>query len=152
MEGIYKMKRREFLNNTTKILCACTISSGLSIIQSCTNNVTVSSEEGDELVLDLELEDYNQLLQDGGSIIISGNIIDSQGLLLLRTGDTIRAFTNNCTHSGYNLSPFQNGVSTCVSGHGGKFNANGVAISGPANGRLKEYNTSIDQNILIISK
>jgi nitrite reductase/ring-hydroxylating ferredoxin subunit len=146
------MKRREFLSNTSKILCACTISSGVSIIQSCTNNVVMPSEEGEELVINLELEEYNPLLQDGGSIVIPGNIIDSQGLLLFRTGDTIKAYTNNCTHSGYDLTPFQNGVSTCVSGHGGKFNTNGNAISGPANGSLKEYDTEMNQNILTISK
>ena len=122
------MKRREFISNTSKILCACTISSGVSIIQSCTNNVVMPSEEGQELSINLELEEYNPLLQDGGSIVIPGNIIDSQGLLLLRTGDTIKAFTNNCTHSGYDLTPFQNGISTCVSGHGGRFNTSGNAI------------------------
>ena len=146
------MKRREFISNTSKILCACTISSGVSIIQSCTNNVVMPSEEGQELSINLELEEYNPLLQDGGSIVIPGNIIDSQGLLLLRTGDTIKAFTNNCTHSGYDLTPFQNGISTCVSGHGGKFNTSGNAISNPANGSLREYDTEINQNILIITK
>lgn len=146
------MKRREFISNTSKILCACTISSGVSIIQSCTNNVVMPSEEGQELSINLELEEYNPLLQDGGSIVIPGNIIDSQGLLLLRTGDTIKAFTNNCTHSGYDLTPFQNGISTCVSGHGGKFNTSGNAISNPAYGSLREYDTEINQNILIITK
>ena len=146
------MKRREFISNTSKILCACTISSGVSIIQSCTNNVVMPSEEGQELSINLELEEYNPLLQDGGSIVIPGNIIDSQGLLLLRTGDTIKAFTNNCTHSGYDLTPFQNGISTCVSGHGGKFNTSGNAISNPAYGNLREYDTEINQNILIITK
>lgn len=146
------MKRREFISNTSKILCACTISSGVSIIQSCTNNVVMPSEEGQELSINLELEEYNPLLQDGGSIVIPGNIIDSQGLLLLRTGDTIKAYTNNCTHSGYDLTPFQNGISTCVSGHGGKFNTSGNAISNPANGSLREYDTEINQNILIITK
>lgn len=146
------MKRREFISNTSKILCACTISSGVSIIQSCTNNVVMPSEEGQELSINLELEEYNPLLQDGGSIVIPGNIIDSQGLLLLRTGDTIKAFTNNCTHSGYDLTPFQNGISTCVSGHGGKFNTSGNAISHPAYGSLREYDTEINQNILIITK
>ena len=146
------MKRREFISNTSKILCACTISSGVSIIQSCTNNVVMPSEEGQELSINLELEEYNPLLQDGGSIVIPGNIIDSQGLLLLRTGDTIKAYTNNCTHSGYDLTPFQNGISTCVSGHGGKFNTSGNAISNPAYGNLREYDTEINQNILIITK
>ena len=146
------MKRREFLSNTSKILCACTITSGVSIIQSCTNNVVMPSEDGEELVINLELEEYNALLQDGGSIVLPSNVIDSQGLLLLRSGDTIKAYTNNCTHSGYDLSPFQNGISTCVSGHGGKFNSNGIAIHGPADGSLKEYDTEINQSILTISK
>ena len=145
------MKRREFLSNTTKILCACTMTSGVSLIQSCAENVVMPLEDGEELVLDLNLEEYNVLLQNGGSIVTSSNKIDSRGLLLIRIGESVKAFSNNCTHAGWGLRPFQNGQSTCVSGHGGKFNTDGLAVSSPASGRLKEYSTELNENILTIT-
>ncbi|MDB9853609.1 Rieske 2Fe-2S domain-containing protein [Candidatus Marinimicrobia bacterium] len=144
------MKRRDFLNNTTKIFCACAIGVGVPFLKSCTENVVMSSENREELLIDLNLDFYNPLLQNGGSVVTNSNIIDSQGLLLLRSNDIVKAFTNNCTHSGYDLKPFQNGISTCVSGHGGRFNSNGIAISSPANGSLQEYNTQLNENILTI--
>ena len=83
-------------------------------------------------------------------MVTDGNIIDSQGLLLYRTGNEIRAFRNNCTHSGWDLRPFVNGVSVCSSGHGGRFNTNGTAIASPASGTLRKYDTVLDGNSLTI--
>ena len=83
-------------------------------------------------------------------MVTDGNIIDSQGLLLYRTGSEVRAFRNNCTHSGWDLRPFVNGVSVCVSGHGGRFNTNGTAIASPASGTLRRYDTVLDGNSLTI--
>ena len=62
----------------------------------------------------------------------------------------IRAFRNNCTHSGWDLRPFVNGVSVCSSGHGGRFNTNGTAIASPASGTLRQYDTVLDGNSLTI--
>ena len=76
--------------------------------------------------------------------------IDSQGLLLYRTGNEVRAFRNNCTHSGWDLRPFVNGVSVCISGHGGRFDTNGKAIASPASCTLIKYDTLLDGNSLTI--
>ena len=147
------MKRREFLETSTKILCACAAGSSLTLVQSCTNNVATSpdiNEESEELVFDLLSDGFTALLQQGGSVVTNGNIIDSQGLLLYRAGNEVKAFRNNCTHSGWDLRPFVNGVSVCVSGHGGRFDTNGAAISSPASGTLKKYDTQLDGNTLIV--
>ena len=97
------MKRRDFLETSTKILCACAAGSGLAIVQGCTSNVATSpdpNEESEELIIDLLSDGFTALLEQGGSVVTDGNIIDSQGLLLYRTGSEVRAFRNNCTHSG----------------------------------------------------
>ena len=147
------MKRRDFLETSTKIICACAASSGIALVQSCTNNVATSpdpNEDQEELIIDLLNDDFTALLEEGGSVVTDGNIIDSQGLLLYRTGNEVRAFRNNCTHSGWDLRPFVNGVSVCVSGHGGRFNTNGTAIASPASGTLRQYDTVLDGNSLTI--
>ena len=147
------MKRRDFLETSTKILCACAASSGLALVQGCTNNVATSpdpNEESEELIIDLLSDGFTALLEQGGSVVTDGNIIDSQGLLLYRTGNEVRAFRNNCTHSGWDLRPFVNGVSVCVSGHGGRFDTNGTAIASPASGTLRKYDTVLDGNSLTI--
>ena len=147
------MKRRDFLETSTKIFCACAAGSGLALVQGCTNNIATSpdpNEESEELIIDLLSDGFTALLEQGGSVVTDGNIIDSQGLLLYRTGNEVRAFRNNCTHSGWDLRPFVNGVSVCVSGHGGRFNTNGTAIASPASGTLIQYDTVLDGNSLTI--
>tara|TARA_Y100000768_G_scaffold75870_1_gene53610 strand:+ start:639 stop:1088 length:450 start_codon:yes stop_codon:yes gene_type:complete len=147
------MKRRDFLETSTKIICACAAGSSLALVQSCTSNVATSpdpNEESEELIIDLLTDGFTALLEQGGSVVTDGNIIDSQGLLLYRTGNEVRAFRNNCTHSGWDLLPFVNGVSVCFSGHGGRFDTNGKAIASPASGTLRQYDTVLDGNSLTI--
>ena len=151
----FKVKRREFLNTSSKIFCACATGAGLSLIQSCSKNVVSSPiEDGqsEELQIDLNSDGFTPLLLNGGSVVTDGNVISSQGLILLRFSNTVKAFRNNCTHSGYDLMPFSNGVSVCTSGHGGRFNTNGQAISSPATGSLREYLTQLDEPLLTIYK
>ena len=147
------MKRREFLGTSTKVLCACLAGSGIGFLQSCSNNVATSPDidgESEELIIDLLSDGFTALLEQGGSVVTDGNIIDSQGLLLYRIENEVRAFRNNCTHSGWDLRPFVNGVSVCFSGHGGRFDTNGKAIASPASGTLRQYDTLLDGNLLTI--
>ena len=146
------MKRREFIETSTKLLCACAAGSGMAFIQSCTNNVATSpnTDDTEELIIDLLSDGFSALLDEGGSVVTNGNVIDSQGLLLYRTGNEVRAFRNDCTHSGWELRPFVNGVSICISGHGGSFNTNGSAIASPASGTLKKYDTVLKKTTLTI--
>ena len=78
------------------------------------------------------------------------NDIDSAGLLLLRSDETVKAFTRRCTHQGVELNAFSDGVSICTYGHGAQFNSDGQHISGPGEGSLKSYDTQLDGNILTV--
>ena len=146
------MNRRDFLNTSTKIACACALGATSGVITSC-SSVTSSEPEdttGVSLEFDLASNDYSPLQSEGGSVVTGSNEIDSNGLLLLREANTIKAFTNNCTHSGYDLLAFSNGTSICSSNHGGRFNTDGQAISQPASGTLKSYSTSLLDTILTV--
>ena len=146
------MNRRDFLNTSTKIACACALGATSGLISSCASitNSELEATTGVSLEFDLASNENLALQSEGGSVITGSNEIDSNGLLLLREANTIKAFTNNCTHSGYDLLPFSNGVSICSSGHGGRFNTDGQGISQPASGTLKSYSTSLSDNILTV--
>ena len=146
------MNRRDFLNTSTKIACACALGATSGLISSCASITSSEPEDttGVSLEFDLASNEYSVLQSEEGSVITGSNEIDSNGLLLLREANTIKAFTNNCTHSGYDLLPFSNGVSICSSGHGGRFNTDGQGISQPASGTLKSYSTSLSDNILTV--
>ncbi len=146
-----KMKRREFIEITGKAVCACSLGTTSLLINSCSEQNPVSpNTEGTELTLDLNDESLQILNVEGGSVITSGNELDSMGLLLLREGDSIKAFANRCTHASYDLRPFDDsGLSTCI-GHGAQFNTNGEAVTGPATRSLKSFETLLNENELTV--
>ena len=147
------MNRRDFLTTSSKAACACALGAGSLFINSCSNpneSSTPIDSSGIELDFDLTTDEFIQLQVDGGSVATGINEIDSAGLLLLRSGDNIKAFTRRCTHQGVQLNAFSNGVSVCAFGHGAQFNANGNHISGPGDGSLKSYQTLLDGNLLTV--
>ena len=147
------MNRRDFLKTSSKVACACALSTGSLLINSCSNPNEPSTpidSTGVELDFDLTTDQFVQLQVDGGSVATGINEIDSAGLLLLRSGDNIKAFTRRCTHQGVQLNAFSDGVSVCAYGHGAQFNSNGQHISGPGDGSLKSYDTLLDENILTV--
>ena len=147
------MNRRDFLATSSKVACACALGGGSFLINSCSNpnesSVPIDST-GLELDFDLTTDEFIPLQVDGGSVATGINEIDSAGLLLLRSGDDIKAFTRRCTHQGVQLNAFSNSVSVCAYGHGAQFNSNGQHISGPGDGSLKSYDTLLDENILTV--
>ena len=147
------MNRRDFLKTSSKVACACALGTGSLLINSCSNPNEPSmpiDSTGIELDFDLTTDQFIPLQVDGGSVATGINEIDSAGLLLLRSGDNIKAFTRRCTHQGVQLNAFSNGVSVCAFGHGAQFNANGNHISGPGDGSLKSYQTLLDGNLLTV--
>ena len=147
------MNRRDFLETSTKAACACALGATSFIMSSCSNPVEPSAPAdttGIELTFNLTSEEYTILQVEGGSVTTNSNEIDSAGLLLLRSGETVKAFTRRCTHQGVQLNAFSNGISLCAFGHGAQFNEDGNHVSGPGEGSLKSYNTQLDGNILTV--
>ena len=144
------MKRRDFIELSGKVFCACSLVSTGFTLSGCSDDNVIADTTGLELTFDLDEEDFQSLKNDGGSVVTSSNDIDSDGLLLLRSDENIKAFTRRCTHQGIQLNAFSNGVSICAYGHGAQFNSNGQHISGPGQGSLKSYDTKLDGNILTV--
>lgn len=144
------MNRREFLTTSGKAACACALGAGSLFVTHCSSPTDPVDSTGIELDFDLTSNDFVALQNDGGSVVTSSNDIDPLGLLLLRSGDDVKAFTRNCTHASYQIDSFSiDGIAIC-SGHGAQFNTNGQHISGPGGGSLKSYDTLLEGSILTV--
>lgn len=60
-----------------------------------------------------------------------------EGLILVKDGDTTRAFEGKCTHLGCRIKKFEGNELVC-SCHGSRFDITGKAVKGPAIKPLKE--------------
>jgi cytochrome b6-f complex iron-sulfur subunit len=87
---------------------------------------------------------------DGGGLI-AGNPATSKPLVLVRTGETIKAYEAFCPHQGTAVSPPENGVITCPN-HGSQFNASdGAVTKGPATTGLPEVAVKVEAGQIILA-
>lgn len=85
---------------------------------------------------------------DGGGLI-AGNPANSRPLVLVRTGDTVKAYDATCPHQGVAVSPPENGVITCPN-HGSTFNASdGAVTKGPATTGLAEVPVKVQAGQIV---
>ena len=106
--------------------------------------------EGKTLSIDLTHEKYSQL-QTVGEFI---NDADNYVLILRKSTEEFKAFSNCCPHLGTsNRWSYSNGKFRCTN-HGNSFGTgNGFVANCSSNstsGNLKQYNTSLNQDILTI--
>ena len=155
------MKRGEFVKSSGTILCSCMTGIGLSSLISCEDNSYDSyetdqdSNNGDiSISVDINLPEHSMLSEINGTSFLSANVIDSKGLLLVRSSNsTIKALSRRCTHSSYQIVPYSsNGIANCSSSHGGSFDLNGNVVNSPPVSPLRSYETLLENNILKISK
>ena len=155
------MKRRDFVKSSGAVLCSCVTGIGLGSLISCEDNSYDSydtdqdSNTGDiSISIDISLPEHSMLSEINGTSFLSANVIDSKGLLLVRSSNsTIKAFSRRCTHSSYQIVPYNsNGIANCSSSHGGSFDLNGNVVNSPPVSSLRSYETSLENNILKISK
>ena len=145
------MKRREFIDITSKTICACSLGLNVLLLKGCSNNDNVPIDSsGLEIIFDLNEEGFQNLKVSGGSVVTPSNELDSKGLLLFRDNVTVIAYANRCTHASYDLTPFNDsGLSFCT-GHGAQFNTSGVPITGPATRNLKKFETLLEGDVLTV--
>jgi cytochrome b6-f complex iron-sulfur subunit len=85
---------------------------------------------------------------DGGGLI-AGNPANSKPLVIVRTGDTVKAYDATCPHQGVAVSPPVNGVITCPN-HGSTFNASdGAVTKGPATTGLAEVPVKVEAGQIV---
>lgn len=146
--------RRAFVKQAISGMGAVAIGTfTIQFLTSCSSlNLTGPSDDEDiEITVDLSLADNQTLNIIGGTLALESNELDSSGLLLMRNSATsIRAFSRECTHNQCTIGAFQNGKSICPC-HGSEYSTTGAVIKGPAPRRLKEYEVTINNNIITIS-
>ena len=167
-----KMDRRDFIKNACSAACACAFVGVSTFLQSCEDNIdddynsntgggTIvdGDPDGDpdddyQLVVDIDSAPHTALQQINGTSSLGSNSVDGLGLLLVRSSSSrIKAFSRRCTHASYSVNAFNSqGRAVCGSGHGGSFNLNGGVVNGPPSSSLRSYSTSLDGNLLTITK
>ena len=162
------MDRRDFIKNACSAACACAFVGVSTFLQSCEDNIdddynsntgggTIVDGDPDDdyqLVVDIGSAPHTALQQINGTSSLGSNSIDGLGLLLVRSSSSrIKAFSRRCTHASYSVNAFNSqGRAVCGSGHGGSFNLNGGVVNGPPSSSLRSYSTSLDGNLLTITK
>ena len=149
------LDRREFLSRTLKGVGVVALGSyTITFLQACSDssNPMDSGSGGDAMItVDLSKAENSALQSAGGTLALSGNQLDNAGLLLYRLDEaTIRAFSRRCPHQGCTTGSFNAGVSTCPC-HSSKFNTSGAVIQGPATSGLKQYSTTIDIDLDVVT-
>lgn len=149
--------RREFIKDVAGKVGVIAIGSyTISFLNACSSDSNpVSSNNGgksgtSEITIDINKSENSALKTVGGTIAISGNAIDSSGMLIIRANqNSVTALSRRCTHQGCTVPNFQNGISTCPC-HGSKFNTSGGVTAGPASKSLTNYTATISDNIIKI--
>lgn len=154
-----KITRRDFFVKSASAVAVFSASGIIStIISSCTSptgpgsystlSTIQKSVVNNEISIDIPsspiankdtrvLVEYNS----GGSILVEHN-----------SNDTYRALSGICTHQNCVVSGFDstNDVFVCPC-HGSRFDLNGNVVQGPAGSKLRDYNTRVENNTLIIT-
>lgn len=153
--------RKDFLRTAGSTLLFASLGIGLS---SCgnvtdaggggTNQVDTSDPDspitidGDTITLDLRSTQLERLKREGEWLLIG----DANTLVVNVDGNTIRAFTSVCTHTGCSDSWNFNGELFTCTCHNSQFNTSGTVVQGPANRDLEEFRVDRDDEILTITK
>lgn len=87
---------------------------------------------------------------DGGGLV-AGNPATSKPLVLVRTGDTVKAYDATCPHQGVAVAPPENGTITCPA-HGSQFSAaDGSLAKGPATKGLTEVPVKVQDGQVVLA-
>ena len=147
--------RREFVKDALTGIGTVALGSFIMINQSsCSDSrPTAPTDSNGEtsITIDLSLSENSALLTVGGALALTGNELDSTGMLLYRQGEsTVKVYSRNCTHAGCTIEGFSSvGISSCLC-HGSKFDTNGNVTNGPATNPLKQYSATIEGNMVTI--
>jgi Rieske Fe-S protein len=84
-------------------------------------------------------------IPDGGGLVLA-----DQRVVLVRTGDEVRAFSSTCTHQGCPVDGVTDGVITCPC-HGSGFDAaTGEVVTGPATRPLDPVQVEVADGVVTL--
>ena len=136
------MERKEFLSlmGITGVSVVATICLGACSKQSTTNAVAAAGNV--DFILDLSLAANAALTNAGGYLY-------SNGVIVVRAaGGNYLAVSQACTHQAVTVSYQSASREFYCPSHGATFSENGTVMGGPANGALKQYQTTLTGNML----
>ena len=77
-------------------------------------------------------------------------MLDDQHVVLVRSGDEVRAFSATCTHQGCTVDSVTDGVISCPC-HGSTFDAGtGAVVTGPASRALDTVRVSVADGVVTL--
>lgn len=154
-------QRREFLTTVLAgagiALCGGTLS---ALLQSCESDVVRQTTNGNPVTAEIVVADYPNLIQFGASLVENVKTTDGKAfnggspLVVIKASESqYRAFTAVCTHSSCIVEapddPTNDIVCYCHNSH---FDAvTGSVKSGPANAPLRQFATSFDSGLQVIT-
>ena len=156
-----KISRREFFVKSAGAMVVIS-SSGLlsSIVTSCSNNPTdpanatpLSTIQGVVANNEISITLVSSPIENKNTkALVSYNNGNGAILVEHNSDDTYKALSGICTHQSCVVSSFDgtNSVFVCPC-HGSQFDLNGNVKQGPANSKLRTYNTRVENGSLIIS-
>lgn len=151
------LNRRKFIAQTVKGAGAIAVGSyTITFLQACSDSDNPVGPDnggggGSTITVDLSQGQNAVLKTVGGTLALTGNDLDSQGMLLYRAdANTVRAYSRRCTHQACTTGAFSSGIATCDC-HGSQFNTSGQAVRGPATQALRVYTTKLEGDVLTIS-
>ncbi|WP_114751813.1 QcrA and Rieske domain-containing protein [Pleomorphovibrio marinus] len=149
--GKLNEERRDFIKKSG----ALTVMSiaGVSFFTSCSSDDDTEPTPTEAIVITeesvrIDLDQVADLNAAGGWILLT-----DVRMLVVNTGsNSFNALTSVCTHEGCDRDwSFANDVFTCAC-HGSRFNSDGSVVTGPATQPLRQYDSAMEQNILIIDR
>jgi Rieske Fe-S protein len=147
-----EITRRQFIKTTTytsgTLLVGLAVGGCKSEGNPTTGSPTATTPDG--IVIDLSLPENQALLAVGGSLALDSNVIDADGLLVVRNAiDNAVAFSRRCPHQGCQINPYVDNLSICPC-HNSSFDLNGGVVQGPAKQALKSYPVTLTEKEITI--
>lgn len=153
--------RKDFLRTAGSTLLFASLGISLSSCGNVTDSVSEGIDpvdpsdpdspikiNGNTITLDLSSPQLEKIKMEGEWLLIA----DANTLVVNVDGNTIRAFTSVCTHTGCSTNWAFNGELFTCTCHNSKFNTSGTVVQGPANSDLEEFKVDRDDEILTITK
>jgi cytochrome b6-f complex iron-sulfur subunit len=85
---------------------------------------------------------------DGGGLVVES---PDEQILLVRTGEQVKAYNAACTHQGTIVEAPVDGIATCPN-HGSQFTMeDGSAVKGPATSPLAEVAVRVEQGQIVLA-
>jgi cytochrome b6-f complex iron-sulfur subunit len=132
------MKRRDFLKDTSTMICIGSLS---QILTECSKEA-INVKPPANLSIDLSESKYSALQTVGGVVLVNS-------IYVVCTGQsTYIALSRICTHAGCSVNYNSSGKDFVCPCHGGVYNINGKVVSGPPPAPLAQYQVALDGTVL----